>query len=209
MEKTERFWDRLSKNYDKPDKVEAVSQYQSIQTIKKYLTGNDIVLDFGCATGTVALALADNVKEIHGMDISSKMIKIAKQRAIDHKSDNMFFTQATIDDYPNRDASFDMILAFSVIHLLENSEVVMQKINKLLKQGGYFISLTPCLGEKRMFRFLSSLGQSIRILPFLQNYRIIDLENSIFTGNFEIVESKSLENNPLEHFIIAQKPGGN
>ena len=205
MKKSERFWDRLSKNYDQPDKLNKVLKYQSIKTIKEYLKNSDIVLDFGCATGTVVFAIADQVKEVHGIDISSKMIKIAKQRAIEHKIDNVHFTRSTIDDYPNRDASFDMILAFSVLHLLENSEVVMQKINKLLKQGGYFISLTPCLGEKRMFRFLSSLGQSIRILPFVQNYKTIDLEKSIFAGNFEIVESKSLENNPLEHFIVARR----
>ena len=89
MYKSEKFWDRLSKNYDKPDKINKVLEYKSIEYIRKYFNISDIILDFGCATGTVAFSLADKVKEIHGIDISSKLIQIAKKRSIVHKIENI------------------------------------------------------------------------------------------------------------------------
>ena len=70
MSKSERFWDRLSKNYDKSDSINEVNRYESIRYIREYLKPGDIVLDFGCATGTIASALAGNVKEMHGVDLS-------------------------------------------------------------------------------------------------------------------------------------------
>ncbi|HMB45984.1 MAG TPA: class I SAM-dependent methyltransferase [Candidatus Methanoperedens sp.] len=44
-----------------------------VEKAKKHLKVGDIVLDCGCATGTVAIEIADNVKKVHGIDISSKM----------------------------------------------------------------------------------------------------------------------------------------
>jgi len=45
MYKSEKFWDRLSKNYDKPEKIKEVRKYQSIEYIRKYLNISDIILD--------------------------------------------------------------------------------------------------------------------------------------------------------------------
>lgn len=205
MYKSEKFWDRLSKHYDKPDKINEVLEYQSIEYIRKYLNINDIILDFGCATGTVAFSLADKVQEIHGIDISSKMIQVAEKRSVAHKIENATFSQSTIFDNKYKDQTFNMILAFSIIHLLENTDRIIQKINLLLKKGGYFISLTPCLGEKKFLSILSLLGYKIGLLPYIRRFTIIELEKSITDSDFQIIDSKCLDNNPLEYFIIAKK----
>ena len=96
-------------------------------------------------------------------------------------------------------------LSEKINNLLENNDKIMQRINLLLKQGGYFISLTPCLGEKKFLGTLSLLGHKIGILPYIRSFKINELEKSIADSNFHIVESKCLDNNPLEHFIIAKK----
>jgi 2-polyprenyl-3-methyl-5-hydroxy-6-metoxy-1,4-benzoquinol methylase len=205
MNKTEKFWNRLSKNYDKPDEINKVSEYTSIEYIKKYLKNSDIVLDLGCATGTIASSIADRVKEMHGIDISYKMIQIAKERAIERKIENIVFSKSTIFDKKYMRYSFNVILAFSILHLLEDIEKVMKRINEILKPGGYFFSLTPCLGEKKLLGVLSCLGYKIGILPYVRSFRIDELEKLIADSNFHIVESKCLDNNPLEFFIIAKK----
>ena len=35
--KDEKFWNRLAKNYDHPDKIQEVSQYKSVEIINKYI----------------------------------------------------------------------------------------------------------------------------------------------------------------------------
>ena len=75
--KKDKFWNWLAKNYD--DEVGE----QTTELTKKYLSKNDTVLDYGCARGAYTIALAGDVKEIRGIDISSKMIEIAKNKSKD------------------------------------------------------------------------------------------------------------------------------
>jgi 2-polyprenyl-3-methyl-5-hydroxy-6-metoxy-1,4-benzoquinol methylase len=205
MSKSEKFWDRLSRNYDKPDTIIEVTEFKSIEYVHKYLNSSDIVLDFGCATGTIASSIAEKVKEIHGIDISSKMIQIAENRAIERRIENIYFSQSTIFDNRYKRDSFNMILSFSILHLLENTDKIMQRIHELLKPGGFFISLTPCLGEKMFLSNLLGLIRRMGILPYIRRFKISELEKSIIEGSFQLVESKCIDNNPLEYFIIAKK----
>ena len=43
----------------------------------------DVVLDVGCGTGKIACAVAPNVKEVHGLDISEEMIAFVDKEKFD------------------------------------------------------------------------------------------------------------------------------
>ena len=126
MNKSEKFWDRISKNYDKRAKDKTYKK--TLEITKKHLKSSDIVLDYACATGLYSIELAGNVKEIHGIDISSKMIETAKRKA----TKNVNFEKATIFEKYEKE-TFNVILAFNILHLLEEPQKVMQRINELLK----------------------------------------------------------------------------
>jgi hypothetical protein len=69
----------------------------------------------------------------------------------------------TIFDQRYETGSYDMILAFSILHLGEGTPEVIRRIYELLEPGGIFISAAACLGVKRGFvgilRFiLSKIG---------------------------------------------------
>ncbi len=89
MNKSEKFWDRISKYYDKGAKDKAYKK--TLEITKKHLKSSDIVLDYACATGLFSIELAGNVKEIHGIDISSKMIDIAKEETCRENINNLAF----------------------------------------------------------------------------------------------------------------------
>ena len=82
MNKSKEFWDRASKNYDKTEERFEYIHSKSRENTKKYLNGSNIVLDYGCGTGTTSCEIANLVKEIHAIDISSKMIEIATKEFI-------------------------------------------------------------------------------------------------------------------------------
>ncbi|MEA3294579.1 MAG: class I SAM-dependent methyltransferase [Euryarchaeota archaeon] len=196
MNKSEKFWDWTSKSYDKQAKDKTYKK--TLEITKKHLKSSDIVLDYACATGLYSIELAGNVKEIHGIDISSKMIETAKRKA----GKNVNFEKATIFEKYKKE-TFNVILAFNILHLLEEPQKVMQRINKLLKPEGLLISVTPCLGEK--YSFLSVflvLLRKIRILPYIRSFNISELKELI-SGNFQIVETGNLP--PMNYLIIAKK----
>ena len=65
--KSESMWDRLANNWDTPGVSLGQNDIRTIEKTKKYLNASDIILDYGCATGSIAIEIADIVKEAHGM----------------------------------------------------------------------------------------------------------------------------------------------
>lgn len=204
MNKSEKFWDRVSSNFDKQDISNNKEHIKTVETVKKYLNGNEIVLDYGCATGALAIDIADNVKEIHGIDISSKMIDIANGKVDELKNNNIYFEHSNIFEERYKKESFNMILAFNILHLLDDKQNVMQRIKELLKPGGLFISETVCLGERSLLGFFFIFLSKIGIVPYIKPFRISELEDFI-AENFQIIETKNTSQNPTNYFIAARK----
>ena len=210
MNKTEKFWDKVSNKFDKRSKKIDQTEIKTIENTKKHLDSSDIVLDYGCATGTMAIEIADNVKKIHGIDISPKMIDAAKRKAVERKIENIEFTKSTIFDERIKRESFDVILALNILHFLEDTQKVMKRINELLKPGGLIISVTPCLGEKKSFInilifLIVFLQTKMGIVPYIRFFRISEFEDSIANANFQIVETESLHSPAEQYFIVAKK----
>ncbi len=206
MNKSEKFWDKQSRNYDKQVKQYEQTHIKTVANTKKHLNMSDIVLDYACGTGIITNEIADNVKEIHAIDISSKMIDVAKRKAGERKIENINFAQSTIFDERYKKESFNVILAFNILHLLEDTQKVMQRINELLKPGGLFISATACMGEKMSFLgILLSLLSKIGIVPYVKIFKFSELEDLIANGNFQIVETEELGHTPPNYFIVAKK----
>jgi len=125
--------------------------FRLLKTPKKYLNRDDVVLDYGCGTGTKAFEFAGNVKKVQGVDISSKMIEIAKRKTIERKTPNLDFAQGTTFDKRLEKGSFDVIPAFNILHYLDDTKKSIQRINELLKPGRFFISSTEHMGEEKKF----------------------------------------------------------
>ena len=147
MDKSAKFWDRMAKRYSKqPIAVEA-SYQKKIQIKHEYLKPDMEVLELGCGTGSTAIIHSPYVKHIRAIDISSKMIEIAQSKADKKKIDNITFETLAIDNLNIQEQQLDVVLGFSILHLLENKEEVIEKIYKMLKPGGIFISSTDVPGR--------------------------------------------------------------
>jgi 2-polyprenyl-3-methyl-5-hydroxy-6-metoxy-1,4-benzoquinol methylase len=196
--KSEKFFDRVSKKMDKPIKLKQTA-LKTIESTKKFLKDDYVVLDFGCGPGTITNEIAGNVKMIHAIDLSSGMIEVAKGKSEEHKIKNLSFTQSTIFDGKFKNESFDAVLTFNVLHYIEEKDTqkIMQRINELLKPGGVFISATACLGERRSFLgILMVLLTKIGIIPTMKFFRISELEDIIKKENFSIVKTENLSRLP-------------
>lgn len=211
MDKSEVFWDKASQNYDKTEERFEHIHRTTREKTKKHLKATDVVLDYGCGTGTKSCELAHLVKEIHGIDISSKMIEIAKRKAFKSKVENVTFERTKIFDERFRSGSFDVVIAFNMLHTVPCPQKTVQKIEDLLKPEGLFISVTPCLQEKKslfvslqiyLMRILSKAG----IIPIpIRELVGSDLDALIEVGDLEIVESEMIFSGASSYFITAKK----
>lgn len=154
--------------------------------------------------------MADMAKEVRGIDISSNMIEIAERKADERNIKNIGFTRAAIFDESLGKELFDLILALSVLHLVDDSAQVMERVNQLLKPGGIFISATPCLGEKTFLSVLMNIPifllSKMGLIPSINFFRASSLAAAVTNAGFQMIEQKDLSVRPLrECFIIARK----
>jgi len=212
INKAQIFWDKQAKRFDDSQKQFEPASKELIARTKEYLNANDNVLDFGCATGTKTLELADGIKHIHGLDFSAEMISEATNKKNKVNVTNVSFSQGTIFNNDLEKASFEKIIAYSIIHLLEDSEKVIQRIHELLKPGGLFISETACFRDKMDFKTrleftVYFIMKRLGIFPLhLNMFKTSDVEQLINRQNFRIVKAEKLFFNGMTiSFIVAEK----
>jgi ubiquinone/menaquinone biosynthesis C-methylase UbiE len=202
----ETFWDKRARKYDDVVKKHDSVYQKTIESTKSLLTNADMVLDFACASGEMSLDIASHVQEVHGIDLSVKMIELANQKAQDRQEENINFIQADAFDQRLVNNSFSAIIAFSIFHLVDDIPRVLAKLNDLLRPGGLLISQTPCLGERGwIFRSLISLAQKLGLAPTIISLRIAELESLVTSGNFEIIENEIWDEKNALQWIVARK----
>jgi len=213
LDKSEKFWDKASKNYDTTEQRFEQIHSRVRDKTKVHLSSTDVVLDYGCGTGTKACELAGFVSEVLGIDISADMIELAKVKSSTHAIENVRFEQTTIFDEALKDASFDVVMAFNMLHTVPSPETVVERIHEVLKPGGLFISVTPCMAEKKsffvslqigIFRFLSKIG----LVPIsFEFYGSSDVDGLIGSKGFQMIESESIFAGATSYFVVAKKAG--
>lgn len=206
MVAAEKFWDKKAQGYAaSPISNMDVYNHTLAQT-RAYLNVSDRVLEVGCGTGSTALLLADSVEHITGSDISGNMIQIAKDKATAQQVANADFVQGTLDDGALGADGYDAVVAFNILHLLDDLPSAIGQIHKRLKPGSYFISKTVVLGEGSvLWRLAIPVMRLVGLAPPVQSLRRADLDAAIVGAGFEIVETHDYPGSFSTRFVVAQK----
>lgn len=211
MSKSETFWDQSASNYDNTEEKFEFIHSRSRENAKRYLKDTDIVLDYGCGTGTTACEISGLVKSVRAIDISTGMIEIGKGKAATGGVVNVDFEQADIFDEEFENGSFDVVLAFNMLHTVPDPKSVVQRTVELLKPGGLFISITPCLGGKKsalvslqilLVRALLRVG----VIPVpIRQLKSADLDDLMDDERLQVIETEEIFKGASSYFMVAKK----
>lgn len=201
-----RFWDRIARRYaEKPVSDEEAYQ-QTLARVRARLTPDANVLEIGCGTGTTALNLSPYAADILATDLSSQMLAFAKEKARTQEVQNVRFACGTLDSSWLKATSFDVVMAFNLIHLLEDIPGSVRRIHDLLEPGGLFISKTPCIGElSLLLRGVLPLMRAVGKAPFVNPVKKDSLQRTIAETGFEILETGLYPAKTKSLYIVARK----
>ena len=94
------------------------------------------LLDVGCGTGfLIDMLVKQRQATHHGLDLSEKMIEVAKSKAIP----GTMFQTGSADCLPFPDATFDVVTCSQSFHHYPYPEKAMQEAFRVLKPGGLYI----------------------------------------------------------------------
>lgn len=112
------------------------------------------VLDAGCGTGAVISLLQKKYPDKHytGIDLSEKMIGVARRKAIPGAE----FVQGDCEELPFADNSFDAVLCSMSFHHYPNPESFFASVFRVLRPGGRLI-LRDVTGSAGVLWFMNHI----------------------------------------------------
>lgn len=200
-----KFWDRIAEKYASRPVSDQESYEKKLEITRSYLRPEMKVLEIGCGTGTTALLHAPYVAEILATDISENMIAIARRKAADQGIGNVRFETSAIENLEVLPASYDVVMAHSILHLVANRSQIIGQIFDWLKPGGLLISSTACLDDgmgwlKMVLPPLRWLGR----VPYVEFFTARELESEFAAAGFRM-ERKWLPKRRAAIFMILRK----
>lgn len=203
------FWNRLADRYAAQPVADEAAYQTKLAATRRLLRPDMELFEFGCGTGSTALAHAPFVRHIHAIDFSDRMIEIARGKAERAGIGNVSFQTGAIESTELAPESLDMVLGMSILHLLKDKRTAIAKTRRALKPGGVFITSTACLSEMMpLARFVTPVTNRIGFLPHLDPMTPSQLREAMTAAGF-IVEHEWQPNRKAAVFMVARKPGEN
>lgn len=96
------------------------------------------LLDIGCGDGALASALARRGAIVTGLDADSVMIAAARRRA-KIEGTQLHLVEGQAERLPFNDASFDLVVAVTVLCFVRDAERAFMEMARVLKPGGRLV----------------------------------------------------------------------
>ena len=119
------------------------------------VTSETKLLDLACGPGSLAAVAAIRGADVVGVDISEKMVAVARQRNPD-----IPFHRAAAEDLPFPDSSFDAVCSGFAMHHFPDPGEAAAEVLRVLRPGGAF-SFTIWSGDAGKDSFFNLVSEAV------------------------------------------------
>jgi ubiquinone/menaquinone biosynthesis C-methylase UbiE len=206
------FWD-LAARVDSRNAIAADSDEDSFrasgraeaEALRRFVRSGDTVLDIGCGTGRVMEHVGPYCRDVHGIDISQRMVELGRER-LAHLPNVHFHLGNGYDLAGFGDGSFDVV--YSIVALQHMSRTVaynyLLESNRVLRQDGVLWFYVPNLLREDGFAAFHHLSQPWFVShPYPMNFYTPQE-----VGRLVVAAGFWLEDLNSEMRVTARKTGG-
>jgi len=204
---SDKYWDKTAERYAKSPVSDEATYQRKISETQEFLKPHMRIIEFGCGTGTTAVAHAPHVEHIDAVDVSENMLEIGRGKAKDANIKNISFNLGTLQDLKAESASVDAVLGLNVIHLIEDRQAVFTEVARVLKPGGFFVTSTVCVGASKL-RFITWLLPLTKLIGLTPDVYVLseeELASEITSNGFSIERQWHHAKDGIAVFMIASK----
>ncbi len=204
------FWDRTARKYAADPIADMAGYEATLRRVQALLSADQNVLELGCGTGTTALRLAPLTRRLLATDVSATMIAIAHEKLTAQPVPQLSFAVADADAPAIEQGKYDAVLAFNLLHLVNDLDQALALAVQALRPGGLLISKTPCIAEMNplipwlALPLMRAIGKAPEVLCFNADH----LQSAVVRQGLEIVsvERHGTRGKDFRVFIVARKP---
>ena len=201
MKKSENFWNKNAKRYDRfmrKDRAAYEKLYELIRPVAKART----VLELAAGTGLIAKNIVRAASHIEVTDASEEMIAEAKR---DNRSAKLHFSVQDMFCLPYADKSFDVVIVSNALHIVPQPEKALAEIRRVLKDDGVLIAPTfthgngTLQGRIKLFFMklagfpLNSRWSSADYLAFLRQNGWSVRKSAVLKGSFPLTYAECVK----------------
>ncbi len=165
---------------------------------KDLVNKDTIVLDVGCGVGRVEMFLAQYCQEIHGVDISGTILRLAKDNLKEHK--NVFFHRNNGKDlriFPDNKFGFIFSLLFLQHLEKEDAYIYLEEICRVLNPDGkVYLHFHNLLSDEVFRWFIDYARKGSRHMARARGYTVPEVDKMMRSAGFDdlniIVEGSSI-----------------
>lgn len=130
------FFEKYSQMARSKEGLLAAGEWETLKTLLPEFQGKRM-LDLGCGYGWHCIyAVEQGASSVVGVDISEKMLEVAREKTNDAK---VTYQCSAMEDLDFPDNSFDVVLSSLAFHYVESFEEIAKKMARFLKPGGKFV----------------------------------------------------------------------
>ena len=141
------FWDRVAWLYDLVERSNRAVNAAAAARAAELVPAGARVLDCAAGTGEFSLTAAERAGSVLCTDLSLPMLERARKKAKKRGLTNISFAQRDITALPDRDGSFDAVIAANVLHLLPQPERAVRELWRVAAPRGRLILPTYLQGR--------------------------------------------------------------
>ena len=93
------------------------------------------VLDLGCGSGVLSIALARNRADVTAVDLTENATKMTKRNSVLQKL-NIKVVRSDAENMAFANNTFDYVLSWGVLHHTEHTEIAFNEVSRILKPNG-------------------------------------------------------------------------
>lgn len=199
-----RFWDRVARRYAADPIADPAGYERTLERVEDLLSTRHEVLELGCGTGSTALRLAPFTRQLRATDVSAEMIAIAREKLAAAPVPQLRFELADAETPVAAPGSQDVVLAFNLLHLVDDLDVALAQAVRALRPGGLLVAKTPCLGEMNPLipyvavPLMRAVGKAPRVLCF----KAPDLQAAMARQGLELLAVERHGSRPKKDFRV-------
>lgn len=187
-----RYWDQHAKHYDRSMALLGGPIPKMIELVGEVVRGSVCVLEVAAGTGLVTPTLAGSAVEVVATDYSPAMVEQLEARVRNLDLANVRCEQADIYALRYETASFDVVVATNVLHLVPDLAGALAALRRVLRPGGRIVAPTFC-HDQTVVSWIASRAMALSGFPGHRRFTMQTLREALEASGLRVGRTESLQ----------------
>ena len=184
------FWSRIAGVYDLIETIyNGKANARTTDYVASLMDKEDKVLECACGTGMFSVKIAPRVKSLVATDFAVGMLRKTRRKC--RSMDNIIIEHGDITHLKYENNSFDKVVAANVIHLLDDPNIALDELRRVVKPGGTIIIPTYIhFGDSKAAKLFNKAGANFQRHFDADSYPKFFKEMGIDNAKFNICDGR-------------------